>query len=352
MRDLRSIDGIGDLPIGIMSADSTIQNRVAATHAGASQFLEKPLSADQMVEVARYFTTVTENVNSRVLIVDDDDIFGAHIEAILRSEGMEVTYLEEPERILQTIEQVKPDILLLDVMMPKISGFEVCRMLRSTTVWNEIPILFLTAESSPDVRLECFRAGGDDYIEKPVVREELLARIGVRLERIRLFREKADRDGLTGLPNRRAFIDLFKLRIAEGHRYNSPASLCLLDLDHFKQINDHYGHLAGDKVLVGLGKLLSSRFRTIDVRGRWGGEEFTVVFYGEDATTSKLILTRVLTEFRKMTFEGDHGEQFNVTFSCGISTFPKDGDTFDALFRRADELLYAAKKAGRDCIEI
>jgi diguanylate cyclase (GGDEF)-like protein len=286
------------------------------------------------------------------LIVDDDEMFGAHVEAILRSEGMEVTYLDEPERIFEVIDRFNPDLLLLDVMMPKVSGFEVCRMLRSINIWKELPILFLTAESSAEVRLECFRAGGDDYIEKPVIKEELLARIGVRLERIRFFKEKADRDGLTNLPNRRAFLDMFKLRIAEGQRYNRPVSLCIIDLDKFKSVNDTYGHLAGDRVLVGLGKLLSSRFRTVDVRGRWGGEEFAVVFYGEGLMTSKMILTRVLKEFRQLEFEGDHGEKFNVSFSCGISSFPRDGQTFDELFRSADEKLYRVKETGRNRVDI
>ncbi len=351
-KELRSIEGLENLPVAIMSEDSSIENRVAATHAGATQFLQKPLNIDEVVEAARYFTTVTSSVSSRVLIVDDDEMFGAHVEAILRSEGMEVAYLDEPERIFEVIDRFHPDLLLLDVMMPKVSGFEVCRMLRSINLWKELPILFLTAESSAEVRLECFRSGGDDYIEKPVIKEELLARIGVRLERIRFFKEKADRDGLTNLPNRRAFLDMFKLRIAEGQRYNRPVSLCIIDLDKFKLVNDTYGHLAGDKVLVGLGKLLSSRFRTVDIRGRWGGEEFAVVFYGEGLMTSKMILTRVLKEFRELEFEGDHGEKFNVSFSCGISSFPRDGKTFDELFRSADEKLYRVKETGRNRVEI
>ncbi|MCP4599480.1 MAG: response regulator [Proteobacteria bacterium] len=350
-QELRSLAGLGDLPVAIMSADSSILNRVAATHAGATQFLQKPLTAEELVEAVRYFSTVRTEISSKVLIVDDDEHFRIHISTILQSEGMDVTSLGEPEQILDVIDYVKPDILLLDVVMPKISGFDVCRLLRSTTAWKDVPILFLTAESAPEVRLECFQAGGDDYIEKPVIREELLARIGVRLERIRLFKERADRDGLTDLPNRRAFLDMFKIRIAEGKRYDRPLSLCLIDLDKFKHVNDTYGHLAGDRVLVGLGKLLSSRFRSVDIRGRWGGEEFAVVFYGEDSMTSKAILSRVLQEFRELIFEGDRGEKFHVTFSCGIATFPGDGTTFNDLFRDADEKLYKAKELGRCRIE-
>jgi diguanylate cyclase (GGDEF)-like protein len=212
--------------------------------------------------------------------------------------------------------------------------------------------LFLTAESDPKVRLECFRAGGDDYIKKPVLKEELLARIGVRLERIRLYKDRADKDALTSLPSRRAFIEMFKVRIAEGLRYNRPVTLCLIDIDRFKYVNDTYGHLTGDRVLAGLGKLLGSRFRATDIRGRWGGEEFTVVFYGEDRLTAKMILSRVLEEFGCIEFEGDRKEKFFCTFSCGAAELPNDGSTADDLFRVADERLYAAKKAGRNRIVI
>ena len=141
------------------------------------------------------------------------------------------------------------------------------------------------------------------------------------------------------------------MRLSEGIRFNKPVSLCLLDLDHFKQINDTYGHLAGDRVLATFGQLLSSRFRTMDVRGRWGGEEFAVAFYGEDADTAKMIINRVLDELKTMVFTGDKGEQFKVTFSAGVATFPLAGKSIEDLFRYVDEKLYLAKERGRSRIE-
>lgn len=352
IQQLRSNEHLDDLPAAFMSTDSSIAYRTAAAHAGATHFLSKPLNADELLEAARFFTAVRAKINAKILIVDDDEYFRAHVAAILRGQGMDVTSLGEPERVLEVMDQARPDILLLDVVMPKVSGFDVCRMIRSTGAGKDLPILFLTAESSPEVRLECFRSGGDDYIEKPVIKEELLARIGVRLERIRLFKERADRDALTTLPNRRAFLDMLKIRIAEGQRYSKQVSLCLMDIDKFKHVNDTYGHLAGDRVLSGLGKLLSARFRTVDVRGRWGGEEFCVAFYGEPPEISRMILGRVLEEFKSMPFEGDQGEVFNCSFSAGIATYPTDGETTHELFRAADERLYKAKQNGRSRIEI
>jgi diguanylate cyclase (GGDEF)-like protein len=348
---LRSLEGLAELPVAFMSADTSVPNRVAAAHAGATRFLKKPLAAQELVDAVYAFSAARVATAAKVLLVDDDDHFREHVSAILGQEGMEVTSLGDPHLVMDVLQKTTPDILLLDVRMPTISGFDVCRMLRASE-YKEMPILFLTAESDPASRLECFRAGGDDYIEKPVIREELLARIGVRMERIRLFKERADRDALTSLPTRRAFLDQFALRAADGQRYKRPVSLCIIDLDKFKDVNDTYGHLAGDRVLMGMGKLLSSRFRTVDVRGRWGGEEFAVAFYGEDAQTAKMILGRVLAEFRQLVFEGDRGDKFKATFSAGVATFPGDGNTFESLFRAADERLYRAKEAGRNRIEI
>lgn len=352
IQQLRATEGLADLPAAFMSSNNSIAYRTAAAHAGATHYLSKPLNADELLEAARFFTAVRAKTNAKILIVDDDEFFRAHVATLLRAEGMDVTSLGEPEHVLEVMEQARPDILLLDVVMPKVSGFDVCRMIRSTGTGKDLPVLFLTAESSPEVRLECFRSGGDDYIEKPVIKEELLARIGVRLERIRLFKERADRDALTTLPNRRAFLDMLKIRIAEGQRYSKNVSLCLMDIDRFKMVNDTYGHLSGDRVLSGLGKLLSARFRTVDARGRWGGEEFCVAFYGEPPEISRMILGRVLEEFKLMNFEGDQGQVFQCSFSAGIATYPTDGETTHELFRNADERLYKAKQNGRSRIEI
>ncbi len=346
-QDLRSSEGNEQLPIAFMSVDGSVPNRVAAAAAGATQFLKKPLSAGEFVEAVQIFSSRRRQTSWRVLIVDDDPAFAAHIAAILEADGMRVAVLDEPERALETLDRERPDLMLLDVVMPEICGFDVCRMVRSTASWRRLPILFLTAEQSAAVRVECFRAGGDDYIQKPVVREELLARIGVRIERLRMFRERADRDALTGLANRRSFLESFRLRLADSSRHGRPLSLGLMDLDHFKRINDTHGHLAGDRVLAAFGKLLASRFRETDIRGRWGGEEFTVAFYGEDGETARMILGRLLDELREMSFTGDDGESFRVTFSAGVATYPDDGSAFDELLRTADERLYRAKDAGR-----
>ncbi len=348
--ELRGLEGQGDLGVAFMSQDSSVKNRVAAASAGATKFLRRPVDATEYGEMARSFYLARQRRAPRVLIVDDDNLFRAHMTAMLTAEGMEVTGIERPDEVLERLDSLRPDLMLLDVQMPDISGWDVCRMVRQVPRWQHLPILFLTAASTPEARIACFASGGDDYIQKPCIKEELTARIGLRLERIRLFNERADRDLLTSLFNRRAFLDQFQLRMADSRRYARPLSLCILDLDHFKFINDTFGHLAGDRVLTAMGRLLATRFREVDIRCRWGGEEFAVAFYGEEASTAKMIMGRVLSCFRELTFKGDRGNEFHVTFSAGIACHPADGQDFENLYRAADRRLYKAKDLGRNQI--
>jgi len=349
---LRSTPGNHALPLGFISVDTSVAQRISAVHAGASLFLDKPLTSVAFQAAVRRLVPQENVARPKVLVVDDDTDFLTHMRLLLTAENIEVKTLRTATNIVEDAGEFRPDLILLDVVMEKVGGLDACRVLRSTDSWREIPILMLTVYGDRAMLVGSFAAGADDFIQKPIIKEELMARIRVRLERTQMYREKADTDSLTGLPTRRPFLDLFKMRLAEGIRFNKPVSLCLLDLDHFKQVNDRYGHLAGDRVLSGLGLLLGSRFRTMDVRGRWGGEEFVVVFYGEDAETSRMIVSRVLAEFREMTFLGDHGEEFHVTFSAGVASFPASGRTAEELFRQVDRKLYGAKSAGRNTIDI
>ncbi|MDQ5964348.1 MAG: hypothetical protein QG625_502, partial [Cyanobacteriota bacterium erpe_2018_sw_39hr_WHONDRS-SW48-000098_B_bin.30] len=162
--------------------------------------------------------------------------------------------------------------------------------------------------------------------------------------------DRSDKDTTTGLLLRRAFSEQLSAILAEAQRLKSTFTVCLLDVDHFKKVNDTYGHLAGDKVLAGLGQLLSRRFRVDDLRGRWGGEEFMLAFKRETKATMHLAVQRVLDEFRSITFSGDKGEEFCNSFSGGIAEYPIDGESVFELVKIADARLYQAKKRGRNQI--
>jgi diguanylate cyclase (GGDEF)-like protein len=346
-RQLRELPGYENLPLAFISGDAFIKDRVEAAHAGASLYLDKPLASDSLETAVQHLVAIRQGGRPRVLITDDDEFFANTVALVLRNEGMIVRTLLDPTKILDVMQDFPPDMLLLDVMMPGITGFEVCRMLRQVPRWQDLPIIFLTGQTGVDARVEAFRSGGDDYLPKPVVNEELLTRVKVRLDRSKLLKERSDKDTITGLLLRRAFSEHLTGMIAEAQRLKSSFSVCLLDVDHFKKVNDTYGHLAGDKVLAGLGQLLSRRFRVDDLRGRWGGEEFILAFRREAKQTMHAAVLRVLDEFSEMTFVSDDGQEFHVSFSGGLASYPEDGDSVYELLQTADRRLYEAKRAGR-----
>lgn len=351
-RELRSLQGYDNLPLGFVYELDHDDDRSDATHAGASIFIEKPFSQETLHEALQHLITIREGGRSRVLIVDDDEDFTELICVALGNEGMLVKALHDPFKVIDVLEDYTPDLMLLDVMMPGILGFDVCRKVRSSGRWQDLPIIFLTAQTDLNSRLSAFDAGGDDYLIKPVINAELLKRVKVRLDKARMQRERQDRDVLTGLLLRRAFSDSLSALLSESERHNFNFSLSLLDIDHFKKVNDTYGHLAGDRVLAHVGKLLRKRFRVEDLRGRWGGEEFILAFRHEKKETMQRALHRVLEELRKVEFKGDRGESFYVTFSAGMVNFPDDGTNTHDLILSSDRRLYIAKKNGRNQIVI
>ena len=348
---LRAMEGHQSLPLAFSSTGGGLQERVRAAHAGASLFLPRPFTQQDLALAVERLVTVRRLERARVLVVDDDPDAVRALTQALMSDAVEVVGLESAYGLLDALAQHRPDLLLLDVRMPGPSGFDLCRILRLSPEWQELPILLISAQVGLEFRLAAFQAGADDYLAKPVLREELRARVHARLERARLSRERTERDALTGLMLRRPFVEAVNARLSEARRSDKPLALCFLDVDHFKKVNDEHGHLAGDRVLMRLGRLLGARFRREDLRARWGGEEFVVALLGETPESAKEILSRTAEELSAMTFEGDAGETFHVTFSAGLAVAPRDGTTLDELLRAADARLYRAKENGRNRIE-
>jgi diguanylate cyclase (GGDEF)-like protein len=269
------------------------------------------------------------------------------VRATLEPEGLRVTTLSEPLRFWDELERVGPDLVMLDYDMPEVNGLELCRVMRNDSRWAAVPVLFLTSRRDEATVRDVFAAGADDYLLKPVIREELVGRIRSRLERFRLHRLLAERDALTGVRNRPSSTQAIERLIAMARRYAQPLTLAAIDLDRFKAVNDRYGHAAGDAVLRKLGELLLQAFRGEDVVGRWGGEELVVGMYGMSRDDALRRMRGVLASFTREEFTGAEGETFNASFSAGVAALPGDGEDVRALHRAADAALYQAKDAGR-----
>ena len=244
------------------------------------------------------------------------------------------------------LEEEEPDLVVLDFDMPGVTGVELCRALRNEPRWATLPVVFLTSRADADSVRAVFDAGADDYVTKPFVGPEVVARILNRLERVRLFLALAETDQLTGLANRARSVELLESYLRLANRTGQPLCVAVLDVDRFKQINDRHGHAMGDAVLQGLGAAIRRTFRGEDVGARWGGDELVIGLYGMADGDGRERLGRFLEDIRALRF-GARGE-VAVTLSAGLAQYPRDGDGVDDLYRAADRALCAAKAEGRD----
>lgn len=342
----RSIPGNRGLPVVFTSSDGSLTTRMIAVVAGGTRFLDKPVTEQRFSELLQQLP-YAETQTTRLVILDDDEIVLEKYAGELSQAGYFVRGVHSTDHLIDTLEDVRPDALLLDVNLGLLSGIDVCRALRSSEQWQFLPILMFSGDFGTEMRVRAYQAGATDVLEKPLAVDELTTRIRVQAERIRLMRDRSDRDHLSGLMLRRVFVETVQRSLAVCSRENKPLALVLFDLDHFKQINDQHGHLVGDRVIAAFGELLRRRFRMEDLRGRWGGEEFVLAFPGQTSEFAHGAAEALLVEFSKKPFEIEGGQGFHVTFTAGVASFPEDGESFDVLLKRADDLLYEGKALGR-----
>jgi diguanylate cyclase (GGDEF)-like protein len=334
------------VPVLVLTEAGALVDRVQIARLGAQRFLRKPLAPAQAIEAATLLLERARPQDSSVLAVDDDPAVLDALRALLEQEGLRVTTLEDPLRFWDALEAAAPDVIVLDVDMPGLSGIELCRVLRSDGRWVGTPVLVLTARADRETVQSVFAAGADDFVSKPIVGPELVTRITNRLDRARLQASLAEVDPLTGVANRRHSSQSLGQLIHLVDRFRQPLSLGLIDVDGLKRINDLQGHAAGDRILRRLGSRLLRAFDGDDVVGRWGGE-FVVGMPGLGRLGGTQRLTAVLGAFRAETFQAPDGTPFTASFTAGVAEYPVDGSDLHALYRAADGALARAKEAGR-----
>jgi diguanylate cyclase (GGDEF)-like protein len=332
------------IPVLVLTGTGAFTDRVEAARRGSRAFLLKSLPPAEVLNAVEQFLTRDRLATTRVLVVDDDPVLLHTVRALLEPHDLEVVTLLDPLRFWETLEQVAPELLILDVDMPGVNGPELCRTVRNDPRWSRLAVIFVTARADAATIELVFDAGADDYIAKPIVGPELVTRVSNRLERVRLYRALAETDGLTGLANRAKSDEGLTQLAALADRFSQPLSVAMLD--RFKLVNDHHVHAAGDSVLRRLGECLRRDFRGNDVVGRWGGEEFLIGMYGMTREDAVRRLIDTLERFRKMEFVGSQG-MFRASFSAGIAEYQRNGCDPGAVCRAADKALYRAKAAGR-----
>ncbi|BAY40589.1 multi-component transcriptional regulator [Nostoc sp. NIES-2111] len=336
------------IPVVVLTTEDSLLNRVKVAHLGGRGILLKPVTPSQVLETVNQTLQQFQAAEARVMIVDDDPQILTALQALLSPWGIKVYTLDNPQRFLAAMQYAKPELLIIDMEMAGISGMELCQIARKEPQWTSLPILFLTTHNDTATRHQIFAAGADDYINKPIVEPELLARILNRLERTRWLRSLAEIDTLTFVANRRKSTQELNKHLQWSEAHQQPFSFAILELDYLKQINYTYGHAVGDRVLSRLGEMLKQSFHSQDVVGRWGGTEFVVGMPGMTKPEAVRRLVEILKEFRQIKFTGTNNQSFHATFSTAVVAYPQDGDKLEALYQAADALLNQAKAAGRN----
>jgi diguanylate cyclase (GGDEF)-like protein len=302
---------------------------------------------------------MTDGSRVPVLVVDDSPVQRLILKNCLLDHGFQPIVVEDGEEALAVLKTPDaPRLMILDWGLPGMSGLEVCQSIRDSKAERYTYILMLTSKSDAAHVVAGLESGADDFVRKPFDPAELGARLatGCRIlqleEQLVTARDELHRvamyDSLTGLLNRGAILDYLRREIARASRLQTTVGVMILDLDHFKGVNDTFGHLAGDQVLKRVGNLLQSNFRSYDAAGRFGGEEFLVVLPNCGYTDLTLRAEMVRLSMASLRLEFD-GRPCSLTASIGVATLdPNLGESLESLLQRADSALYEAKRYGRN----
>ena len=302
-------------------------------------------------------------MGTTVLIVDDSDSVREKTRSALSLLPIcdQVLEADNGLRGLKLLAQHKVDLVLCDVVMPELDGFKFLQLMKAKPEYRDVPVILLTGEEGIDKKVKGLEQGASDYITKPFEAAELLARVKVQLKMKWLqdeLREKntqlerlASTDALTKIHNRRYFMEMFELEWAKCERFHHDMGLIIADVDHFKSVNDTFGHPEGDRVLAEIAQAFSRSLRKVDMVARYGGEEFAVLLPSTDLKGTRLVAEKLRSEVEKTVTVGTGSANArNITVSIGLSHTPTTpGVTSgDDLIHRADEALYRSKERGRN----
>jgi diguanylate cyclase (GGDEF)-like protein len=299
------------------------------TPAAASNFFEKESATILIVE---------DNKDMRMLISEGFAPYCRVVEAQNGEEGV------------AQAKETMPDLIISDIMMPKMDGYQLCEFLQKDDVLRHIPIIFLTAKASEEMAVKSLKAGAYDYIAKPFNFNILKAKVDGILGRKEAYARLSRMDHLTQLRNREGWELEVQKELDKMMRYGGSASIAFIDLDDFKAINDSFGHAAGDRLLKVVSSLIQKGIRKTDIAGRYGGEEFIIFFLETSKDAAAQCLERILSKLRCYRFKED---ALQCSFSAGVIGVDQDGMTpLEKYVSKADAAMYAAKNQGKNCIVV
>jgi diguanylate cyclase (GGDEF)-like protein len=304
--------------------------------------------AKTLPHMNRFGGASDEEPQGRILVVDDDEASVRGYSLLLRMSGFRVKTARDGEEALDLVGEGDFDVVVSDVNMPKLDGYELTRRLREEAATRDIPVILLSAVADSQRKVTGLNGGADDFMEKPVDADELLARIRVHLRhntRNRELRHLSRYDAVTGVLTRAALEEELERELRRSQRTGLPVSVLMIDVDDFKAFNDRHGHTAGDAALRGVADKLVATLRATDLVGRYGGDELMAILPDTDEESARLLVDRVAIEWKRHP-PIPRGTATPVRVSVGVATAKRD-ETKESIVRSADARMYDAKHAGR-----
>jgi diguanylate cyclase (GGDEF)-like protein len=338
------------ISIIFISTRTDIYSRLQAIKAGGNAYLVKPLDLTHLIEWVDKLINREEEEASQVLIISDNHRDARYHARILEAAGIITSICDNPMQILTHMETKNPDLILMDLYMPDFLGSDIASMIRQIDPYVAIPIIYLSPELSNQVKTQALLKGGDNFLFKPVATEILVSMVSYKAQRFRRLRALMLRDGLTGLYNHRQIKEFIKNECARAQRNHTEVSIAMFDVDFFKKVNDNYGHAIGDVVLKTLAHFLKDRVRKVDLVGRYGGEEFIIVFPNTSTEIAEILCENLRDDFSKI-LHFSRENTFQMTFSCGIASYPSYNNA-QLVADSADIALYASKENGRNQVTV
>ena len=334
------------IPVLVLTSHNSFDHHLQAVRIGARGYFVKPLNTAALEARLQRLLAVRRREAFRVLIVDDDQLLAEHYALVLQGAGLRAEILLDPSQIYEGLNRFRPDVVLLDVLMPDCSGPELAQLIRLQDEWLSVPIIYLSSETDSERQLAALVKGGDDFLTKPITDTALIVAVFARAQRARQLADMMTKDSLTGLLQHARVKERLSHELQRSERTGEPLSVVMLDIDHFKKVNDSYGHLIGDQVISSLANLLKQQLRKTDIIGRYGGEEFLLILPDCNQEQAFGLVEQIRQSFASLPFSFDY-QNFHCTFSAGISQ-AKAADETNQLIDQADKALYCSKHAGRN----
>lgn len=336
-----------------------LRDRIEAVRLGIDHVVDSTISISDILDFITTILIQNTQINIseyKVLIIDDSTTIATFYKEALEDKGLSVSIENNPFHALDSIESYKPHIIIMDENMPECQGHELVKALRQFKQYRNIPIIFLSGDrNSQEVANTVLKYGGDVFLSKPVKDDVLINIIDIFYKRYQLIENLVAKDSMTSLYNRKHIEDLMFRETMKSKRSQEPLSICIIDIDDFKNINEVYGHSFGDNILKSLAYLIQEALRTSDLIGRWGGEKFIVALPNTNAIGAKLVIDRLSERLIEIsdTIAKAFGKEiqakgpFKTTISCGISELHKDA-TYEKLIKNTEDALLLAKKKGKN----